>query len=166
MFFFAHWSNTESEWRLMESIEMQCLQCDMIGRHSFKLYKAKTKHYSVVSFGANYSVTITCHNCLVEQRLEKLDESKRISGYRALLFAAEAQECLENDDIKKANKLFKKSFQEHGDPHIMLEIAKTYAMLGDDKNALAYMERAKSAVPADDKCLAWLKTRFSSKGST
>ena len=55
---------------------------------------------------------------MIEQGLEKLDKSKRIFRYGGVLFAAKAHEHLTNNNVKKANKLFKKSFQEYGDSHI------------------------------------------------
>lgn len=69
--FFVHWSNDEVTYRDMESTFSNCERCQSEQKHTFRFYEKRTKHYSSFSIGSDKSVTVICHGCLLESKLDK-----------------------------------------------------------------------------------------------
>lgn len=109
MFFFAHWSNTETSYRDMERQQIDCPRCEKETEHTFRYHTQKTKHYSAFSFGdGQKSVSIICHGCLLERGLDKEFEKEMIDKFDCEIAVLVADQFMDEGKPKKANKMLKK----------------------------------------------------------
>jgi hypothetical protein len=93
----------------MEKDELFCDRCKTNQLHTFRLYETKTKHYSAFSIGADYSVSVICHGCLLESRIPKQEESMLIKKYQSKIACWEGFDLLEKGKQDKAIKQFRKA---------------------------------------------------------
>ena len=108
---FVHWSNTSTNYRDMEKLEIHCDRCNGLQIHTIRLYEKKTKHYSILAIGADYTISKICHGCLLEIRAPKNEESILVKKYHAQIACWEGFELLNNGNHTKAIKKFNKSLK-------------------------------------------------------
>jgi len=149
---FVHWSETGSTYRDMEKADLECSRCNAITLHTMRLYETKTKHYSVLSFGANYRVTAICHQCLLESEFDKNTEHMLINKYKLTIELRKAFKLLENEDnVKDAIKKFEKVLKE--DPknaHAMFGMAKGLIALKRYYEAEYFVSELTKLYPHDE----------------
>jgi tetratricopeptide (TPR) repeat protein len=93
----------------MERRQLDCERCNENTQHTFRYHITKTKHYSVVSIGAGErTVTLICHGCLLETRIEKNDAQELMVAYDKEIAVGEANEHMEKGETKKAEKKLNK----------------------------------------------------------
>ena len=138
---FVHWSNTSTNYRDMEKMEAFCNRCNNNQIHTFRLYETKTKHYSAFSIGADYSVSVICHGCLLETRIQKKDESMLIKKYQSKIACWEGFEILEKGNPGKSIKKFKKALKDDPQfPQALYGLAKCHVMMKQFHEAKMYVD--------------------------
>ena len=81
----------------------------LINYTHFDYTRQRQKHYSAFSIGADYSVSVICHGCLLESRIPKQEESMLIKKYQSKIACWEGFDLLEKGKQDKAIKQFRKA---------------------------------------------------------
>jgi len=129
---FVHWSNTETEYRDMESIEAECSNCQGIQKLSLRYYITKTKHYSVFAHTGEKRISAICHGCLTEMPLDDKYHKIKLKEYEALMIVWEAHDQVKKGNYRKALKQLDKALKK--DPeNLQAMYAKASALIDFDQ---------------------------------
>ena len=143
----------------MEKVEIHCEKCNDTTLHTIRFYETKTKHYSVVSFGSDKHVTIICHTCLLESKVDSETEKKLVKKYEKELVAGQAFEFLMQNKHGKAEKIFKNILvKDNENAQATYGLAKCLIAQGRYEEAKNYVEKLVTQYPAQDEVMELKKS--------
>src|SRR5690606_26520280 len=167
---FVFWSSKSNSYRNMQTGDMECPKCNGIRKHTYRLYEAKTKAYSVIPAGTDRTVTVVCHGCLTEWKLEKKHEKQLIELYKkwdkeaklekkklkhddptgVSSLVNEASELASSNQYGKAMKLLQKAIsKDPARPDAYITAAGILFNQKDYLSALTYFDKALQCEPTN-----------------
>ena len=145
---FYWWTDTTVTYRHMESIQKECKNCNTVQKHTYRLYERKARINYFWPAGYEQRVTLICHGCLFESRVEKKQENELLWKYKDLVVFQDGQNFEElgkyNDAMKKFDKLLE---EDPTNATAIYEKAKCLIAMGKYAESIPYVIKLMQRYP-------------------
>ena len=155
---FVHWSDTQTSYRDMETMESECSKCQGIQKFTLRYYTTTTKHYSVFAHTGEKKISAICHGCLTELPLEDKFHKEKLQAYEALIMTWEAYDEAKKGNYNKALKKLQKALKK--DPEnsqALFAKARTLIDIGQKDEAKPIISILLEKFPNNEEVLALQK---------
>lgn len=152
---FFWWSDTESSYRDMESIDAECEKCQGIQKHTLRYYIQKSKSYSVLTTSTKRNIVAICHGCLQEKPLDPKYEDEKVNQFESQILTWEAHEQIEKGNYRKALKKLEKALKKDPEnPQTLFAKASTLIDFGQKEEAKPILSKLLEKFPDSEDVIA------------